>query len=167
MTTKHHEQDSIISAKARAAQIRAESERIERQQAEAAEHQKAHRAKQDAEIQRQADEDLNRAAASISEIESREQLLGEIRRMREDKPEEPPPVVHRTERMIQELNAEQEAGRAAVAKAEAEQQRNRELVARIAEEERQRLGTMQPVHHPNPSQDEQYPASGATLGKKK
>ena len=158
--------DSIVSAQARAAMIREESARIEREQAEAAEHQKAHRAKQEVETRKQADEDLNRAAASISELESREQLLGEIRRMREEKPVEIAPVAHRTERMIQELNAEQEAGRAAVAKAEAERERNRANAARIEADERERLGTMQAVHHPNPGQNEVYPASGATLGKR-
>jgi len=159
--------DSILSAQARAAMIREESARIEREQAEAAEHQKAHRARQDEEGRKQADADLNRAAASISELESREQLLGEIRKMREDKPVEVAAVAHRTERMIQELNAEQEAGRAAVAKAEAERERNRGIATKIEDDERKRLGTMTPVHHPNPGQEEQYPASGATLGKKK
>jgi hypothetical protein len=58
-------------------------------------------------------------------------------------------------------------GRAAVAKAEAQMAYNREVQRKIAEEQAAREGTMTAVHRHNPSQTEQFTASGATLGKRK
>jgi hypothetical protein len=52
-----------------------------------------------------------------------------------------------------------------VAKAEAEIERNREVQRKIAAEQQEREGTMTPVYHPNPTQQEAFPVSGATFGK--
>lgn len=159
--------DSIISAETRAATIRAESERIEREQAAAADRQKDHRARQDAEARKTEDEDVRKVAASLSDLGTRDQLLDRIREMRNDVPvgtPEPPPL---TERMLQALKEEQEAGRAAIKKAEAEIEFNRKIQAKFEADERERLGSMVPVHHPNPGMNEQFAASGGTLGKKR
>jgi hypothetical protein len=87
--------------------------------------------------------------------------------MREDskpKPIEYPPL---TPEQQAQLDREQAAGRAAVARAQAELDANRERLQQQELEAKKHEGTMTPVHHPNPSQTEMFPASGATLGKKK
>jgi hypothetical protein len=55
--------------------------------------------------------------------ETRDQLLERIRKMREAPPKEPEPEPFRSEAMQKEFDAEQEAGKAAVAKAAAEAKR--------------------------------------------
>ena len=158
--------DSIISAEERSAKIKAESARLEKEEAEKEAKQKAYQNQQDDIGARARNADVDRAIASLSELETRDQLLTQIRTMREPLPEtEYKPQL--TERMQQELNAEQQAGRAAVERSMQALEHNRANAARIAAEERQRLGEMQPVHHPNPSMNEQFAASGATLGKRK
>ena len=167
--SKEKSLDSIIKAEERAAHIRAESERIEREQARAAEQQREYQEKQKAEARRVEAEDLDKVAKKIElfeDIETRDQLLEQIWVMRGDVPTPPAPVFHRTELMQRELTAEQEAGRAAVAKAAAEFERNREIRQRAEAEQLQREGEMVSVHHPNPSQLEVFPTSGGTLGKK-
>jgi hypothetical protein len=102
----------------------------------------------------------------VREGETREMLLNRIRRMREEKPRviEPPPL---SPEMQAQLDREQAAGRAAVAKAEAEHAKYRELWHKEEEDEKRRQPELNPLQHPNPSQEEQYPATGATLGKRK
>jgi hypothetical protein len=153
---------SIISAQERAAKIREESERIEREQVDAAERQLAHQAAVEAAARQ---EEVQRVEL-VSTGETREHLLNRIRSMRNEKPVEIVPVGYMTERQKKQLSDEQEAGRAAVAKAakEAEEHRARWHQEEIAQQARE--GEMRPVYMPNPSQDEQYPANRATLGKK-
>jgi len=151
--------DSIVSAQERAAMIREESERIEREQALVAEQQREHQ-KQVTVTSRQ-DEVKN--VEIIASGETREHLLQRIRDLREDKPEPPAPEGFRSEGQIKEFNAEQEAGRAAVAKAQAEQERHRERWHEEAIAEQERTGRMEPVHHANPAQNQAYPVSKASF----
>jgi hypothetical protein len=95
--------------------------------------------------------------------ETRDMLLERIRKMREIKPEEPR-YIGRTPAQEEELEREQKAGREAVARAEAQQEELRKLQARVEEEDRKRLGTMEPVFRPNHGMDVQAPAIKATLG---
>jgi hypothetical protein len=92
------------------------------------------RAKADAQIamaeKKKAEDKAARTAAENAEIagfqglpkdgETREQLLARIRLMREQHPPEVKPEGYRSPGMLKTFNEEQEAGRAAVAKAEAE-----------------------------------------------
>ena len=98
---------------------------------------------------------------------TRDQLLDRIREMRNEKVEEVEPVYYVHPQVQAQIDLEQAEGRRQVALAEAERQRmfDAQMLAVAAEQARQ--GDMTPVHHPNPSQDEQYPAIKATLGKTK
>lgn len=154
--------DSIIKAEDRAARIRSEARRLEREQARAEAERKRRTVERDEEILRVEDEAIEKVGL-ISSDETREHLLDRIREMRETGTQEPPPPPPLTERMRQQLEAEQAAGRAAVEKAEAEMEHARAMRERNEAEERARSGFMTPVHHPNPSQDEQFPANKATL----
>jgi hypothetical protein len=62
--------------------------------------------------------------------ETRDQLLDRIRKMREEKPVEVEAPVHRSEALQKDFDLEQEAGRALVAKAEAQRERYLELLAK-------------------------------------
>jgi len=164
--SSEHLTHSVTSAKERAAKIRAEAAQREREQAEVDRLKQEYAAKQEAEARKVEDDDIEKASLLTGD-ETREQLHDYIRKMREEKPAEPPPPPPRTEGMMKELNAEQEAGRAAVAKAEAANAYNREAGEKARAEQAAREGSMVPVFHPNPSQDQQYPAAKATLGKPK
>lgn len=157
--------DSIISARERSAKIRELSAQFEREQAEAEKKRAADAASRDAATRGAEGKDLEQAAL-LSGAETREMLLDHIREMREQKPTASAPAGYRTESMQRAFTAEQEAGRAAVAKAQAEMERNRAARLQAEAEQQARNGTMTPVHHPNPGMDEQYPVRGGTLGKK-
>jgi hypothetical protein len=158
--------DSIIKAEERVAKIRDESARIALERSEAEARQTAHRTSQDAEARRIEEDDLKQASSNPNvEPGTRDQLLERIRQMREEKPVEITPVPHRTPRQQAEYDAEVAMGRAMVAKAEAEIERNREVQRKIAAEQQEREGTMTPVYAPNPDQSQMYPTTGATLGK--
>jgi hypothetical protein len=105
---------------------------------------------------------LEKQHSLVHETDTREAIMDKIRAMRDERQGEPIPLGH-TEESMQQLTAEQEAGRAAVKRAEAEQERTRQLRERLAAEE---MAKMREVHHPNPSQHEQFPATDATLGPK-
>jgi len=70
--------------------------------------------------------------------ETRDQLLDRIRKLREVPAVEPGPEAfgRTSEGLIKQFNAEQEAGRAAVAKAAAEMERNREIWQQAVEAEK-------------------------------
>jgi chromosome segregation ATPase len=160
--------ESVLKVKERLANLRAETERSEREQAEAKAKQKIVEDQKHQEARQAAAEaDIERVTRSVTDIKTREQLLEHIRQMREEKPTEVIPVPHRTPRQMEEYNAEMEVGRAAVAKAEAQMAYNREVQRKIAEEQAAREGTMETVHRHNPSQTEQFTATGATLGKRR
>ena len=95
---------------------------------------------------------------------TRDQLLERIREMRNVRVEVAHDYYISPEQQAQ-LDLEQATGRAAVAKAEAEARRISDARMLTVAAENARQADMNPVHHPNPSQDEQYPAVKATLGK--
>ena len=94
-------------------------------------------------------------------------LLERIRKMREVPAEPVYQGGYHSPEQKAALEAEQKAGREAVAKAEAAMARAQEARAKAEDEQRANEATTVPVHHPNPSQDEQYPAVKSTLGPKK
>jgi hypothetical protein len=153
---KHHEQ--------RAAQLRA----MYKEQQEEANRVEAERlAEEQARDQQARDREVEFLEVQVGLVrpgETRDMLLERIRKMREIKMEEPR-YIGCTPEQEEQTKREQEAGRAAVAKAEAEEEKMRKLRAQIEEDERKRLGTMEPVYRPNHGQDVQAPAVGATLGK--
>jgi hypothetical protein len=154
--------DSVRRARERLANMQAETDRTEREQAEAEARQKTYEEQKHLQARQEAADADIRQARRVTDIQTREQLLEHIRQMREEKPPEVVHETHRTPRQMEEYNAEVEAGRAAVAKAEALMDYNRELQRKIEAEQ-----AMTAVHRQNPSQDEQFPASGGTLGKRK
>lgn len=154
--------DSITSAEERAKVIRAEAAEREKEMARTEARRKELMAMRDDEL-RQVEETNIRRIASISDIDTRDHLLEHIRIMRAEVPHDPVPVPHLTGSMLKELNAEQELGRAMVARMEAEQERVLEMRRRIEEEERARAGFMTQVFQANPSQDEKFPVTKATI----
>jgi hypothetical protein len=159
--------DSVQHHEDRRTKMRAEYKQEVEKRAQAEALQQSQQADRDQVTRESEIRYLEQQVGLVKAGDTREMLLDRIRQMREPPPP-PPEIIGRvSEGQIKEFNAEQEAGRAAVAKAEAEYQRIQEGM-RVAEaEELKRLGTMETVHHSNPGMDEQYPASGATLGKKK
>jgi DNA repair exonuclease SbcCD ATPase subunit len=156
--------DSLKHNEQRVAQMRA----MYKEQQEEVDKAEAERVAQQQERDQQAREReiefLEVQKGLVREGETRDMLIERIRKMREFKPEEPR-AMGRTPAQEEELKREQEAGRAAVARNEAEEEKMRKLRAKIEEEDRKRLGTMEPVYRPNHGQDVQAPAVGATLGK--
>lgn len=111
---------------------------------------------------------LTKHAGLVHDGETREMLLQRIRDMREDVPKEPGPAKPSLTAYQQEiLNAEQQAGREAVARAEKQMEAGRAAQQKAEAETKAREGTMERVHQPNPGQNEQFPTQGAALGKKK
>ncbi len=159
MTTdsiKHHEQ--------RAEQLR-EMYKQQEEVAKAAELKRL--AEEQARNQQSRDREIEFLEVQVGLVrpgETRDMLLDRIRKMREIKPEEPR-YIGRTPAQEEELKREQEAGRAAVAKAEEQEEEQRKLRAKIEEEDNKRLGTMEPVYRHNHGIDVQAPAIKATLGK--
>jgi len=138
--------------------MREESKDVTRQQAKADAHSALQRA-----VQRELSIDAQEKQVNdlIPPGTTRDQLLERIRQMREEMVE----VVHNyyiSPEQQAQLGREQAAGRAAVAAEEARQQQAAQARA-LAVADKQ--GVMEQVHHPNPSQEEQYPAIKATLGK--
>jgi hypothetical protein len=158
--------DSIKNAEERSAAIRAESERIEREQAVQEAERKLAMAQREEEIRQVEDIDIAQTNL-LAGTETREYLLERIREMRNATPIEVVPVPHLTESMQAALDAEQDLGRRMVAKAEAEQAKVREMRARMEADERKLFGHMAPVHQANPAQTEAFPVVKATFGKPK
>lgn len=154
--------DSIIHHEERAAKLRAEAKEQAEQAEQVAQQHNAFQAERER-VARNADADaLEARVGLIRENETREMLMDRIRKMRElDKKPEPVQELYCPPTIRAQIELEQQAGREAVARAEVEQERMRQ--AREAEPSGQAFTV--PVHHPNPSQDEQYPAVKATLGK--
>src|SRR5215467_11823443 len=116
---KHYERrtDSVSSAAKRAAKMKAEA--ADRAKAEAeAEQRRLEREEQDNAKAREEEDAFVEKLSERAAPETREALLDRIREMREEKAPTytPPPL---TEGMKTQLEAEQEAGRQATAKAEA------------------------------------------------
>ena len=151
--------DSVTSAHERREKIRAEAA----EQAKAKEEAEQRRLEREAQANEQArkEEEAYVQNASMT-VETREHLMARILAMRAPPPEppKPPPM---TERMRKQLEEEQEAGRQAVAKAEAEMEYARQARLKAQQEETAREGSMAPVVHPNPSVNEKFPANKATI----
>lgn len=156
--------DSIVHHGERAAKMRKEAEAAEQEAVKAEEQRKLQQAERDHNIRHAQADELEARMGLIREDESREMLLERIRKMREDVPAEPvyQGGYHSPEQQAQ-LAAEQKAGREAVAREEERMRRAQEARDLAAADEAVTVS----VHHPNPSQDEQFPASKATLGKVK
>lgn len=146
--------DSLISAVERAAKIRDEAAKLEAEQADREERQQQLRDQVDAIARTQEAKNIEIVAAGSS----RDQLLQHYRAMRENVPSLPVAEPYRTPRQQAELEAEQAAGRAAVAKAEAEQALHRERWQREEAAEKAKLGTMEPVYRENIVQEKAFPA---------
>lgn len=159
--------DSITHLEERSAKIRTASQEAAHTAAHAEEDRVAQQAYRERASRLARADELEVQAGLIKENESREQLLDRIRKMREEKPPEIVHVPYRSPEQQKQFEAEQQAGRDAVARAEANAEYYRALREKIAEEERLSTAVMVPVHHPNPSQDEMFPAIKATLGVKK
>lgn len=107
-------------------------------------------------------EDERRVRDIIPPGMTRDQLLERIVEMRNVKVEEVEPVYYVHPDRQAQIDLEQAEGRRLVALAEAERKRMFDAMMQVEAAEK---GVMVPVHHPNPAQDEQYPAVKATLGK--
>ena len=165
--TKERNTDSVDAMAERKAKIREESERIEREEAKAAERRQEVQAVQDLKADNAEVKFLKEQSALVSQDDTREMILDRIRQMRDDVPKGPPKPPPISEFMRQQIEIEQEAGRAAVKRAQEEMDRNRGIREQAARQQREYEGHMEPVHHPNPGQNEMFPASKATLGKPK
>jgi hypothetical protein len=152
--------DSLAHHAERSAQMREESKDAARLHVQA----EAQRALQRA-VQREQSIDAQEKQVNdlIPPGTTRDQLLDRIRQMREEKVEIAHDYYISPEQQAQ-LDLEQKVGREMVAREEARQQQAaqaRALTVAAADQQ----GEMVPVHHPNPGQQEQYPAIKATLGK--
>ena len=153
--------DSVIHHEERLATLREEShlQELERLAQEEVRHREE--LKRDLKAR---EEEANRLelANLATNPDAREAIMDKIRAMRNEKPPEIVPM-GRTPSMQAQFELEQAAGRAAVAKAEAEMAHNRELAAKVKAQEEARQAQLTPVYHPNPRQNEVFPASKATL----
>lgn len=156
--------DSVTHLEQRAEKIRTETKQNQTQDAVKEAKRQADQAWKDLAARQAEDKELSEYVGTVHDDETREQLLERIRKLRDEPVSGPvPPIGRHNERMQQEFTAEQEAGRAAVAKAQAEMEHSRELRLKMEAEQRAKEGTMTPVHHPNPSQTEMFPTVKATL----
>lgn len=153
--------ESIISAAERSARIRAESAEIEKQQQEVEQHRLERDEKSRQEDRKVEDASLQKMVL-LSGEETREQLMQWIRDKRAEVPEPPKPMPL-TERMRKQLEEEQECGRQAVARAQAELDANREARLKAEREDAARQGTLAPVHQPNPDVHEKFPVNKASI----
>jgi hypothetical protein len=162
---KEPKTDSVTHNEERHAKLKAESEKLAKEEAKAQADRDEKLAVQalkadDAEIRL-----MEQQIGLLHEGETRDELLERVRQMRLDQAAEPVGPPPPSDFMQQQINIEQECGRQAVKKAEEELAASREAREKAAAEEKARQGTMETVHMPNPGQDEQYPANKATLGK--
>ena len=162
--TADKEFDSLAHHAERSAKIRDEFNDNARQEEQAEAQRAAHRAEQ---REQTIQTEEKRVTDLIPPGMTRDQLLDRIRAMRNEKPPEVPHDYYISPAQRERLEAEQKAGREAVARAEAEEAKYREYRLKAEAEERAKQVTLTPVHHPNPGMDEQYPAIKATLGKVK
>ena len=112
------------------------------------------RAAKEAEIQH-----LTTQAGLVRPGDTRDMLLERIRKMREPPKVEEDKPGFRTPLQQEQFEAEQKAGREAVAKAEKEAEENRERIQKMEAEEAAKHGRMETVYHPNPTQKEVFPTN--------
>ena len=151
--------DSVNDMEARKAKIKAEADEIEKSQSEEEARQRQARIDRDLVTSEAQAKTLEHHAGLVHDGETREQLLDRVRALREAPAAPayvpPPPTAFQQ----QQINAEQEAGRQAVARAEAEQERVNERRRELAAEELARNGEMKLVQHPNPGMGEPFPVN--------
>jgi hypothetical protein len=154
--------DSVVHNEERREQMREEAAAQQAQAGEAEEKRELDQAERKRVAREAENQELAQHVGLVQAGETREMLLERIRKLRNEKPEvkedEPgfrPPSLQK------EFDAEQEAGRAAVARAQEELERNREVWRKQEEEEKARRheGITETVHHPNPTQNEVFPTS--------
>jgi hypothetical protein len=158
--------DSVVSAIDRHMQMEAAAaERAKQVQAEEARRQQ--RQETAAKEARQDEDAFIERVTKLSDPISRDALLQRIRDMRNETGEKPykPPPVHPN--IMAQTEREQEQGRIAQQQAQARYDAQQALRIAQQKEDAEKQGSMTPVAHPNPTQNEQFPASKATLGKTK
>lgn len=157
---KERSTDSVAHHEERHEKMRAEAAELQQAAAKAQAQRESSRVEREQYIREAENQDLTQQVGLVQQGDTREMLLDRIRKQREDKPAEvAEQPVYRSPELQKQFEAEQQAGRAAVAKNEAAEERGREARRKYEEEDRARQGTMETVHHPNPSQDEVYPTS--------
>ena len=158
-------QDSIVHHEERAAKIRAEAAELERKQAEMKEQVRISEEEQKQNTRVAEDKLLVQWAGPVSPTDTRDDLLNRIRAMRaQDVAPVIKPLGRVSKEQIEQFEAEQKAGREAVAKAEKQMEEARlaREKARAAEGKKTE-GELVPVHHPNPGMDQVFPTVKATL----
>jgi hypothetical protein len=150
--------DSVQHHQDRTDAIRAELEKADEEQERInAQHKENEEKRQKAAREQEVQHVENLVGLSRDQM-TRDMLLDHIRKLRAEKPPEyvAPP---RTPEQQKLFEAEQEAGRAAVAKAEAALQAQREAAAKAQAAQE----VTKTVVHPNPSQSEIFPTVKSTL----
>lgn len=153
--------DSVTAAQQRRARMEKEAVELLKAKQEAEERRLERERKHNEEARRQEDEYV----MSQSSGETREHLLARILAMRDQDKPEPPKPVGRTPEQQRIYELQQEEGRRCVALAEAKLKANLEAKLKREREEAAQQAHTVPVVHPNPTMDEQFPATKATLGK--
>ena len=164
---KEAKANSTTHNEERRAKMEKESNEKEQDKALSTEEREAKQAERDRKSRFEEDQLLTQHANLIQPGETRDQLLDRIREMRENPPKPPEPMSHMTDYQKSQLELEQKAGADAVKQAEKGFADAAEHRKKVEEERLAREGTMTGVHHPNPGQNEQFPAQNATLGKRK
>jgi len=126
--------DSLTHHEERKTKMREEHAHNKQEEQNRADQQAAHR-------QSQADErDIKNYGGIIKDGETREELLARIRKVSDEKPPEAEPHGRVSEGMIKEFEAEQKAGREAVARAEKDMERAQEARRKAEAEEGEKKG---------------------------
>jgi hypothetical protein len=148
--------DSVQHHQDRTDAIRAELEKADAEQERINAQHKENEEKRQKEAREQEVQDVENLVGRSRDQMTRDMLLDHIRKLRAEKPPEyvAPP---RTPEQQKLFEAEQAAGRAAVAKAEAAEQARREAATKAAQE------VVKTLVHPNPSQSEIFPTVKSTL----
>src|SRR5215510_14326772 len=133
--------DSVVNAQERAEKMRAEAAEQAKAKEEAEQRRLEREAQANEKARKEEDAYVAQQLSLISDVETRETLHERIRAMRADAPEppKPPPM---TERMKKQLEEEQEAGRQAVAKAQAQQDWAQQARLKAQREEAAKEGQM-------------------------
>jgi hypothetical protein len=150
--------DSIQHNQDRADAIRTQMEKdVEEQERKNEQYREQEQKRQDAAREQEVGRLQDMATLTRDQM-TRDMLLDRIRAMRNEKPPEYVPP-QRTPEQQKLLEAEMQAGREAVAKAEAALQERREAMARMNVTQE----VVKTIQHPNPSQSEIFPTVKSTL----
>lgn len=155
--------DSLVNAKARREDMQDEAARLRQVADEAEARRRAREAVDNAKAREQEDEYVR---SLVADNETREHLYARIQSMRTPAPEppKPPPLSAAFQKRLEE---EQACGRAAVARHEEARVLQQQAIQAKEDRERTSITTLEPVYVPNPTQEQQFPANKATLGKTK